>query len=241
MAELDELKENMVTAAKILLWELGDMWGHVSARTSDGKRFLLLPLRPPVDPKIPDNDVLEYDLNGKLLSGSRDEPEEIFFYTCTYKAKEEVGAVIHVHPPVATSVVATGKKIIPMRHSALKFSKGVPVTPWLYGTWQEDGNRAAKAMGSNCAVMIRGHGANLTGKSIQEACLNTVELERTAKMMVWAGTIGKTRSPFSPEIMKKYQALEASRLKRRSSSPSGSAAWSYYKSMIKRGERWNTW
>src|SRR5687768_3936522 len=230
MSELDQLKDNMVTAAKILLWEIGDMWGHVSSKTPDGKRFLLLPLRPPVDPGIPDDDVLEYDLDGKLISGKRDEPEEIFFYTCTYKAKKEIGAVIHVHPPVATSVVATGKKIIPMRHNALKFGKGVPVTPWLYGTWRDDGDRAAKAMGDNCAVMIRGHGANLTGKSIQEACLNTIELERTAKMMVWAASIGKTKSPFAPATVRKYQSLEASRLKRRSNVPSRSAAWSYYES-----------
>lgn len=217
------------------------MWGHVSSKTSDGKRFPLLPLRPPADPSIPDDDVLEYDLEGKLISGQRDEPEEIFFYTCAYKAKKEVGAVIHVHPPVATSVVATGKKIIPMRHNALKFGQGVPVTSWLYGSWREDGDRAAKAMGDNCAVMIRGHGANLTGKSIQEACLNTIELERTAKMMVWAAHIGKIKSPFPPAIVKRYQSLEAGRLKRRSNGPSRSAAWSYYESMIKRGERWNTW
>lgn len=68
------------------------MWGHVSSKTSDGKRFPLLPLRPPADPSIPDDDVLEYDLEGKLISGQRDEPEEIFFYTCAYKAKKEVGA-----------------------------------------------------------------------------------------------------------------------------------------------------
>jgi ribulose-5-phosphate 4-epimerase/fuculose-1-phosphate aldolase len=241
MNEIEELKRDLVTAAKILLWEVGDMWGHVSSKTPDGKRFLLLPLRPPVDSAIPDDNVLEYDLDGNLLAGKRDQPEEIFFYTSTYKAKKDIGSVIHVHPPVATSVVATGKKIIPMRHNGLKFGKGVPITPWLYGTWQEDGDRAAKAMGSNCAVMIRGHGANLTGRSLQEACINTIELERTAKMIVWASAVGKIKTPFSSAVLKKYQALEAGRVKRRGHAPSRSAAWAFYESMVQRGERWTQW
>ena len=49
-------------------------------------------------------------------------------------------------------------------------------------------------MGESCALMMKGHGANVTGKTIQEACLNTVHLERTAKMMLRAGSVGR----FSP-------------------------------------------
>ena len=79
------------------------------------------------------------------------------------------GAVIHCHPPVAVSLVATGKKIVPIYQHAIKFGKGVPVSPWLYGTCREDGERAAKAMGKSCALMMQGHGANVTGRTIQEA------------------------------------------------------------------------
>jgi ribulose-5-phosphate 4-epimerase/fuculose-1-phosphate aldolase len=240
MSEVDDLKEKLTTAIQILRWELADMWGHVSCRTPRGDSFLLLPLRPPLDHGIPEDDVLEFDMEGKLISGQRDPPEEIFFYTCMYKAKKDAGAVIHCHPPVAVSLVATGKKIVPIHQHSIKFGKGIPTSPWLYGTWQEDGEKAAKMMANNCALMIKGHGANVTGRTIQEACLNAVHLERTAKMILWAQSVGKV-SPFPAAVVKKYERVEADRVTRRGSRPPRSPEWNYYEWMIKRGERWNTW
>jgi L-ribulose-5-phosphate 4-epimerase len=240
MSEVDELKDKLATAIRILRWELADMWGHVSCRTPRGDSFLILPLRPPLDHGIPEDEVLEFGMDGKLISGQRDPPEEIFFYTCMYQARKDAGAVIHCHPPVAVSLVATGKKIVPIHQHSIKFGKGIPTSPWLYGTWQEDGEKAAKMIGNNCALMIKGHGANVTGRTIQEACLNTVHLERTAKMITWAESVGKV-TPFPPAVVKRYEQVEADRVKRRGPRPPRSPEWNYYEWMIKRGERWNTW
>jgi hypothetical protein len=71
MSEVDELREKLATAIQILRWELADMWGHVSCRTSRGDSFLLLPLRPPLDQSLPENDVLEFDMDGNLISRVR--------------------------------------------------------------------------------------------------------------------------------------------------------------------------
>jgi ribulose-5-phosphate 4-epimerase/fuculose-1-phosphate aldolase len=240
MSELDDLKDRLATAAQILRWELADMWGHVSARTPRGDSFVLLHLRPPFDHSLSENEVLGYDLEGKLVAGRRDPPEEIFFYTCLYMAKPNVGAVIHCHPPVAVSLIAGGKKIIPIHQHSIKFGKGVPTSPWLYGTWQEDGEKAAKIMGDHCALMIKGHGALVTGGTIQDACLNMVHVERTAKMIVLAESVGKM-APFPQAVVKKYQLLEAERAQRRGSQPRRPPEWNYYEWMVKRGERWNTW
>jgi len=116
----------------------------------------------------------------------------------------------------------------------------VPVSPWLYGTWREDGERATKAMGKSCALMMKGHGANVTGRTIQEACLNAVHLERTAKLILRAGRVGRF-SPVTAIAVKKFHAVEAGRLNRRRPGPPRSPEWNYYESIIKRGERWNTW
>jgi ribulose-5-phosphate 4-epimerase/fuculose-1-phosphate aldolase len=238
--ETGELKDKLATAAQILRWELADMWGHISCRSPRGDSFLILPLRPPYDHSLSQDELLEYDLEGNLISGRRDPPAEIFFFTALYKAKKDAGTVIHCHPPAAVSLVATGKKIVPMYQHAIKFGKNVPVSPWLYGTWREDGERAAKAMGKSCALMMKGHGANVIGKSIQEACLNAVHLERTAKIILRAASVGRF-SPLTAIAMKKFRAVEGGRLNRRSPGPPRSPEWNYYESMIKRSERWNTW
>jgi L-fuculose-phosphate aldolase len=240
MDDVDELKDKLATAVKILRWELADMWGHVSCKTPRGDGFLILPLRPPLDARVAEDDVLEFDLNGKMVSGRRDPPEEIFFYTSLYRAKKDIGAAIHCHPPVAVSLVATGKKIVPIHQHSIKFGKGVPVSPWLYGTWRKDGEKAASLMGKSCALMIKGHGANVTGRTIQEACLNAVHLERTAKLIMWAAGVGRA-GPIPATVVRRYQQVEAERAKRRKPGPPRSPEWNYYEWMVKRGERWNTW
>jgi len=59
----------------------------VSVKTPRVDTFILLHLRPPFDHTLSENEILEYDFDGKLVAGRRDPPEEIFFYTCLYKAK----------------------------------------------------------------------------------------------------------------------------------------------------------
>lgn len=239
MKEVKHLQEKMSTAISILQWELADMWGHVSTRTPDGDHFLLRHLRPPVDPNVPPDDVLEYDLDGNLIAGRREQPDEVFFYACPFKARRKVGAVIHCHPQMAISLVAAGRTIIPIHQHSTKFGREVPVSPWLYGFWREHGEKAVKKMGEHCALMIEGHGALVTGETLEEACINMVQLERTAKMIMMAAGLGRVK-PVPPAVVKKFHSIVGSRAK----SHTGDQArvpqeWCYYESLIKKGERWS--
>ncbi|MBI4489443.1 MAG: class II aldolase/adducin family protein [Deltaproteobacteria bacterium] len=235
MKEVDELKDKMSTAASILKWELANMWGHVSVRTPDGRGFLLMHLRPPEDPAIPADDVLEYDLDGNLVSGRRDQPDEIFFYVCPYKARKDVGAVIHCHPEMAVALTAAGKKIFGFHLHSIKFGRGVPVSPWLYGIWREHGEQATRMMGESCALMIQGHGALVTGETLEEACMTMVRLERAAKMILLASPLGRLR-PLSSAVVKKFQTVVAGRSGGTRRVP---LEWRYYESLVKRGEWWS--
>ena len=244
MDELLELKDKLQTAVKILRWELCDMWGHVSAKTPDGKRFLLAFLRPPADPKIPIDEVVEFDLGGKLLSGRRGGPDEIYFHLCPYKDRRDVGAVIHCHPPMALSVVATGRRIIPIYQHVAHFGKGIPISPWIYGTMRSHGDRAVKLMGENCALMIQGHGAVVVGESIEEACMNMARMERTAKMMMYASALGKpvpVPTAVGKQLAASYPAPGPSKQQSKKLRSIGhKTEFQYYEWLVKKGETWPT-
>lgn len=235
--EWNELKDKMNTAASILRWELANMWGHVSVRTPDSRSFILMHLRPPADPDLPPDEVLEYDLDGKLISGKRDEPDELYFYTSPYKARKDVGAVIHCHPSLAIAVIAAGKKIQAIHQSSIKFAGGVPVAPWLYGFWPEHGEQAVKRLGKHPALMIRGHGALVVGPTLEEACMTTVQLERVAHMILAAGSLGKVQ-PLSERNIEQFQSVVGQRSDRniRSRMP---LDWRYYESLVKQGKGWS--
>jgi HCOMODA/2-hydroxy-3-carboxy-muconic semialdehyde decarboxylase len=236
------LKQKLAAATEILTWELSDMWGHVSAKTSDGERFFVQHLRPPMGTRAPENDVLEFDLKGKKLSGKRDAPEEMFFHLCPYWAKSDIGAVIHCHPPMAISLIATGRKIIAIHQHSAIFGRGVPVAPWLYGSLQEDGEKATRVLGDSCAMMIKGHGAIVVGETIEEACINMVRLERTARMILAAAAVGNP-APIPAAAAEKFHSIigkdstEIAPHQRRAVSQM--TEWHYYEHLIKKGRRWN--
>jgi len=239
MGQEEELKEKMSTACAILKWELASMWGHVSVRTPDRERFLLMPLRPSLDRTISSTDILEYDLTGNMVSGRREPIDEVFFYTCPYNAREDVGAVIHCHPEMTVALAAVRRKIQAIHTASVRFAGGVPVTPFLYGFWQSHGKKAMEAMRDKCAVIIRGHGVIVTGKNLEEACINTVQLERTAKMILLGSTIGKVEALSSASI-KQFRSVVGSRVKDVADRDLMASVleWRYYESMVKAGERW---
>jgi ribulose-5-phosphate 4-epimerase/fuculose-1-phosphate aldolase len=236
------LKRKLTTAAEILTWELSDLWGHVSAKTADGERFFVKHLRPPAGANARAGDVLEFDLQGKKLSGNRDAPEEMFFHLCPYWSRKGIGAVIHCHPPMAISLVATGKKIIPIHQHSAIFGRAVPVSRWVYGSLQRDGEIATKVLGDNCAMMIKGHGAIAVGGTIEEACVNMVRLERTARMILAAAAVGKP-APIPRAAADKFHSIigkdstEISPDQRRAVSQI--VEWRYYEHWIERGRRWS--
>src|SRR5262245_44621011 len=81
MSDADELKHKLATAVQILRWELADMWGHVSCRSPRGDSFLIMPMRPPFDPNLPEDEILEYDFDGKKnFRSARPTRRDIFLY-----------------------------------------------------------------------------------------------------------------------------------------------------------------
>ena len=134
------------------------MMGHVSARTPDGNRFLLRHIRPPIDPNVPEDDVLEFDLTGKRHSGLREAGGpgfEIHFFTGPYNANKEIGGVVHCHPPMALALIAAGQKVIGLTHRH-KFDE-VPVVPWVYGSLPEHGEIVTKALAVKKVLPGFGH------------------------------------------------------------------------------------
>jgi ribulose-5-phosphate 4-epimerase/fuculose-1-phosphate aldolase len=118
-----------------------------------------------------------------------------------------------------------------------RFKGGTPIFPRpIYLLDESEGAALAEALGSASAMMIKGHGIVTVGASIDEACINALYMERTAKIIAIAGLHGY-QGPTEEFI----QVLSSSREKlftRSRVKISHSAEWNYYADKIKKGERW---
>jgi ribulose-5-phosphate 4-epimerase/fuculose-1-phosphate aldolase len=88
--------------------------------------------------------------------------------------------------------------------------------------------------------MIEGHGAIVTGPTIEEACTDMVRLERAAKLILLAGSRGKLR-PLSSAAFQEMRTVASERPSKRGVlvQPGIPIEWRYYESLIKKGERWS--
>src|SRR5678815_5019192 len=118
-----------------------------------------------------------------------------------------------------------------------RFKGGTPIFPRpIYILDESEGAALATALGGASAIMIKGHGIVTVGATIDEACMNTVYMERTAKIMAIAllhGYQGPTE-----ESIQTLTGSKAKLFRRPRDEQFHSAEWNYYADKIKKGERW---
>ena len=234
MNEIDRLKQDLIFASAILEWDIGDIWGHVSARLPNGKGFMLKHLRHQVKNKKNPQEILTFDYEGNLLSGIKGIPKEIAIYVTLYGTRKEINGIVHAHPPMVIAMTAVNQKIVPIHLHSLVFNKSVPVYPLpIMICTQEEAEAIDEKMGQHSAVIIKGHGAITIGKDLKGATIKMLYLERTARIIASAMPHGKIRP-----IPSKYVELQEKRL-RKEKDPSGfRLEWDYYVTKLKKGELW---
>ncbi|OFW70857.1 MAG: hypothetical protein A2Y55_13770 [Actinobacteria bacterium RBG_16_68_12] len=125
---------------------------------------------------------------------------ETVLHTEVYRARPDVGAVVHGHPPYATALAATEARLELLTHDAVLFKDGIA----RYNesadliTEPEQGQAVARALGSHRAVLLRNHGVLVAGKDVAWAVLGAVTLERAIAMQSVAGSLGRLR-PIPPD------------------------------------------
>jgi len=224
------LLRDVVDANHILYsQQVVDAFGHVSARTATN-RFLLS--RSTAPSQVTAADILEYDLDAAPVTpGAPTGYRERFIHSEIYRVRPEVMSVVHCH---ATSLIPFGISGVPLRpvyHNSSFVGEGVPVfeirnaggnaTDMLVGT-PELGKALARTLGNKPAVLMRGHGAVIVGRSVEEAVARSVYLEINARIQAEAMSQGS-----------RINYLSDGEVKARSGPGEYSRAWEMWKSQVR--------
>ena len=89
-----------------------DYNGHGSVRT--GERSFLINSGASNRGAMDVGDLVEIDLDGKVLRGDEKPPMEYHIHAEIYRARPDVGAVIHAHPKWSTVLTIAGHKMKPV-------------------------------------------------------------------------------------------------------------------------------
>ena len=235
-AAIKLVEKELGIGAKILEWEIGDIWGHVGVRQPDSRGIAVQLFRPAEEGNK--DWLVHFDYSLKKLSGVGTIPREAVIYTEIFKARPDIKiALVHCHASMCITLsVAFNPVSCVHALQSNRFGGGVPIYPRpIYILDEFEGADLARTLGNANGMMIKGHGIVTVGKSIDEACINAVYMERTAKIMAMAQLFGFSGVPdeFFGELTSSKQKLLS-----RGTRLSHSAEWNYYADKIKKGERW---
>jgi HCOMODA/2-hydroxy-3-carboxy-muconic semialdehyde decarboxylase len=154
---------------------------------------------------------------------------EIPLHLSVYHARREIGSVAHVHPCHVIALSMAKIPIQPMSNEALFVTdQDIPIydDPQLIDT-DAKGNDLAKALGKRPALSIKGHGAVVVGKTVEETALLSIHMEQAARLQIMANIAGKpSRFP-----LKQIQNWRDT-LKAYTGGGPTEREWNYYKAKV---------
>jgi ribulose-5-phosphate 4-epimerase/fuculose-1-phosphate aldolase len=178
--------------------DVGDpVWGHVSRRDPDG-RGAWIKAGPRGFDEVSEADVILIDLGGRRLSGRIDSvPHEYPLHTEVLSARADADSVVHVHPPHAIALAATGQPLRAFSNGAGPFAAGVPRFEREVGLVDtaELGAELADCLGQARAAFLVGHGILTVGSSVATAVMTALLLERACRLHLLAAAGGGIAPP----------------------------------------------
>jgi ribulose-5-phosphate 4-epimerase/fuculose-1-phosphate aldolase len=188
-------------ACRILAMEglVEGVLGHVSVRT--GPDRMLIRCRGEDEQGLMfagEQDVREADLDGTLTgpAGGYRVPNELPIHGELMRARPEVNAVVHAHPPAVLLCGVAGLALRPVFGSynipAMRMAlDGVPVYPRSVLIRRPDlAREMIAAMGDRPVCVLRGHGITVTGASVEEAVVRAVNLNVLAAVTLELARLG---------------------------------------------------
>ena len=169
--------------------------GNVSARYADRgfEGYLVTPTGLPYDAMRPD-DVVAMPLKGDEgdAVGALAPSSEWRFHRDIYAARTEVGAIVHVHSPFATTLACL-ERGIPAFHYMIAVAGGVDIRCAPYATFgtQALSDHVVRALAGRHACLLAHHGMIATGSSLAGALALAVEVETLAEMYWRALQVGE--------------------------------------------------
>ncbi len=189
-----------------------DVLGHVSVRT--GPDRILVRCRGPREEGLfltQAADVHEVDLDGRPVGDDLDGwsvPNELPIHAEVLRARPDVDAVVHCHPP---SVLLAGLEGVPLRPvfgayhipAARMALDGVAVYPRsVLVRRPELGREVATALGDSPVLVMRGHGITAVGSgphAVEQAVVRALALDVLARVSLESARLGGRAPELTPE------------------------------------------
>jgi ribulose-5-phosphate 4-epimerase/fuculose-1-phosphate aldolase len=193
-SDLEDVKRDVAAANRVLAnlglaTGLTAALGHASMRVpSEPNHFFVKGREYEFDALaiMEPDDMVMCNTEGFLIAGrpGLTQCSEVKIHACIYKTHPKIQAIVHIHPRYTILMSVLTGSLKPMRQEGAQLLRHpLPVYPHVK-TIQSDaeGMEVANLLGESQAMLLRGHGAVTTGKTLSEAVMSMAHLEEQAQM-----------------------------------------------------------
>jgi len=177
-------------------------FAHLSARVPGATDQFLFHSAALLFEEVTASNLHKLDFKGDHVAPS-DEPAHRFafpFHKGVYDAFEQAQCIIHLHTRYGTAVAAQAGGLQPCSQYPLWLGPiGYHEYEGLLST-EAEGQRLAAAFGQGQIVMQKGHGFVLWGRSVQEAVMIALLLDRACETQILAASGGKDLYALNEEV-----------------------------------------
>jgi L-fuculose-phosphate aldolase len=183
--------------------------GNVSVRLGRD-RFLITPTATSkLD--VQESMLVVVDGKGAVVEGTRKPPGELELHLAAYRARPDVQAVVHAHPPYATAFGAARVPLEPVCLPEAVVSLGrVPLAPFAMPKTPLAVEAVSRCLADADAVLLPGNGALTVAHELALAMLRMELVEHLAKVLHHARALGGAQ-PLPPEehqkLLEQHQKL----------------------------------
>lgn len=179
------------------------IYAHASARMADPENgFLMTPFGLLFD-EIAPSDLLNIDLNGRMLRPSTHLPNAAGFviHSAIYSQRKDIGCVIHTHSAAGVAVSALAEGLLPLSQAAMEFFGRISYHDYEgLAVDMQERESLARDLGSNHTMILRNHGMIVTGATIPAAFERLYYLEQACKIQLQAMACNTPLKMPAPEI-----------------------------------------
>ncbi len=135
--------------------------------------------------------LIKIDMDGNKISGELEPSSEVKMHLDIYKSKENVGAVVHAHPPFSTGFAVAGIALDECVMPEIIISLGsIPLTRFGTPSTTEIPDNIRPYLKEHDVFLLENHGALSIGKDVYQAYYRMESLELFAKINLVARMLG---------------------------------------------------
>jgi L-fuculose-phosphate aldolase len=191
----DAIRSDIVVVCR-RLWERGLIAGpdgNVSARLSADRIVVTPSGMPKID--VEERDLVDVTLDGRRISGSREPSSEVVMHLRAYRARPDIGAVVHAHPPAATGFSVAGEGLAGDVLPEVILQMGtVPLVPYATPGTAALSDALEPFLPNHNAFLLANHGATTLGVTLSEAHQRMESLEHAARILLTARLLGRVNA-----------------------------------------------